>query len=138
MPHRLSDEEMHLLGGARARIVLSRADALRAARRQVRRLAKGVLDGERLEDALLLTGELATNGLIHGGPPISVWAGIDDRRLRVEVHDGGPGLAAGFVPVAARLDQIGGRGLQLVDALSDRWGHSNGRWSTVWFEVDLD
>jgi anti-sigma regulatory factor (Ser/Thr protein kinase) len=103
----------------------------------VRRLAAGVLSQERLDDALLLTCELATNGLLHGEGPITVWAGLDGRRLRVEVHDHGPGLAPGFVPVAARTDQAGGRGLQLVDALADRWGHRTGRWFTAWFELDL-
>jgi anti-sigma regulatory factor (Ser/Thr protein kinase) len=138
MPHRLSDRELRTLGSTRTRMVLSRPDALRRARAEVRRLAAGVLERERLDDALLLTGELATNGLLHGEAPITVWAGLDDRRLRVEVHDHGPGLDAGFVPVRARPDQLGGRGLQLVDALSDRWGHHAGRWATVWFEIDLD
>jgi anti-sigma regulatory factor (Ser/Thr protein kinase) len=137
MPHRLTERQLRTLGPARTKVVLSRPGALRGARRQVRVLAQGVLAGERLEDALLLTGELATNGLLHGGPgPITVWAGVDALRLRVEVHDGGAGLPRGFLPVAARPDQLGGRGLQLVDALADRWGHRTGRWATVWFEID--
>ena len=137
MPHRLSELELRILGSTRVRTVLARPDALRRARAEVRRLAAGVLARERLEDALLLTGELATNGLLHGECPITVWAGLDEHRLRVEVHDHGPGLDPGFVPVAARPDQLGGRGLQLVDALADRWGHRTTGWATVWFEIDL-
>jgi anti-sigma regulatory factor (Ser/Thr protein kinase) len=138
MPHRLTQEELLRLGPARTKVVLSRPEALRRARRQVRELARGVLHGERLDDALLLTGEVTTNALLHGGPgPITLWAGVDERRLRVEVHDGGTGLPPGFVPVAARPDELGGRGLQLVEALSDRWGHRSGRWAAIWFEIDL-
>jgi anti-sigma regulatory factor (Ser/Thr protein kinase) len=137
MPHRLSDAELRRLGPTRARLVLARSDSPRLARQEVRRLASGALEQDRLDDALLLAGELATNGLLHGEVPITLWAGIDERRLRVEVHDHGPGLGPGFVPVAARFDQLGGRGLQLVDARADRWGHRTGRWTTVWFEIDL-
>ena len=116
---------------------VARTDMVRLARWQVRFLAAGALEEDRLDDALLLAGELAINGLLHGEGPITLRIGIDGRRLRVEVHDRGAGLDPEFVPVEARSDQLGGRGLQLVDALADRWGHRGDRRATVWFEIDL-
>ncbi len=134
----MSDAQLRTLGTSRARLVAARPDTLRLARWQVRLLAAGAMEQDRLDDALLLAGEVAVNGLLHGEGPITLWVGIDDRRLRVEVHDHGTGLDPEFVPVEARPDQLGGRGLQLVDALADRWGHGGDRPATVWFEIDLD
>jgi serine/threonine-protein kinase RsbW len=61
---------------------------------------------------------------------------ISDHLVRVEVHDGGG-------PTSPRrrvhdLESMTGRGLDLFDALSDRWGvdgSPDGR--RVWFELDL-
>ncbi|MEE1753328.1 ATP-binding protein [Streptomyces sp. SP18CS02] len=54
--------------------------------------------------------------------------------VRVEVADGSPRL-----PAPAAPDELapGGRGLLLVDAVTDRWGvrpHPGGDGKTVWFE----
>jgi anti-sigma regulatory factor (Ser/Thr protein kinase) len=54
--------------------------------------------------------------------------------VRVEVADHCPAL-----PVRAAEDGLGegGRGLVIVDAVTDRWGvtqHPDGRGKTVWFE----
>ncbi|HJW62610.1 MAG TPA: ATP-binding protein, partial [Actinomycetes bacterium] len=61
---------------------------------------------------------------------------ISDHLVRVEVHDGGG-------PTSPRrrvhdLESMTGRGLDLFDALSDRWGVDGtpDGW-TVWFELDL-
>ncbi|WP_407839381.1 ATP-binding protein [Streptomyces sp. DSM 116496] len=55
--------------------------------------------------------------------------------LRVEVSDGCPAP-----PLAARVPgplEEGGRGLLLVEAVTDRWGtHPNSTGKTVWFECD--
>ncbi|MFF8918631.1 ATP-binding protein [Streptomyces sp. NPDC015032] len=56
--------------------------------------------------------------------------------VRVEVADGCPELPRAVMGDADALDE-GGRGLVLVDAVTDRWGaepRRDGRGKTVWFE----
>ena len=91
-------------------------------------------------DALLLVSELVTNSILHAGhcgrDPIRVRAANHGSTTRVEVcdraRDGSfPALQRDTPPTAP-----GGRGLMLVDALSDRWGmDSCGRGTCVWFEL---
>ncbi len=79
------------------------------------------LDREMTETALLLVSELATNAIRHGSPPVRLSLRLDRDRLRVEVTDSSPTL-----PELSRPgpNQIGGRGLQIVQLLSARWGAS--------------
>ena len=98
------------------------------------------LDRDMTETALLLVSELATNAIRHGTPPIRLSLRLDrDRqqrdRLRVEVTDCSPSLPELSQP---EPDQIGGRGLQIVQLLSARWGTSPSPrrlGKTVWFEL---
>jgi anti-sigma regulatory factor (Ser/Thr protein kinase) len=98
------------------------------------------LDREMTEIALLLVSELATNAIRHGSPPIRLSLRLDrDRlerdRLRVEVTDSSPSLPELSHPAP---DQIGGRGLQIVQLLAARWGASAAPrrlGKTVWFEL---
>jgi hypothetical protein len=53
--------------------------------------------------------------------------------LRVEVADDG---VNGFLPGATSLDAINGRGLQLVNALTDRCGVERRPHTVAWFEID--
>ncbi|MEV5506240.1 ATP-binding protein [Streptomyces orinoci] len=78
----------------------------------------------RADDVLLCVSELATNALRHGVPPgreflLHLWL-LEDRTLRVEVHDSGPGFPRVLAPAVG--EQESGRGLVLVDALADKWG----------------
>jgi anti-sigma regulatory factor (Ser/Thr protein kinase) len=114
------------------------ADQVAAARRFV---ASAIPGSEPARDvSRLLVSEAATNALLHSGSgdggTFSVEYLISGDRLRVEVRDGGS-------PVGPRrrvhhLESMTGRGLDLFDALSDRWGvdGSPDGW-TVWFELDL-
>jgi anti-sigma regulatory factor (Ser/Thr protein kinase) len=93
------------------------------------------LDRNMTETALLLVSELTTNAIRHGSPPIRLSLRLDRRRLRVEVTDSCPSL-----PELSRPgpDQIGGRGLQIVQLLAARWGanvSSRRLGKTVWFEL---
>ena len=91
------------------------------------------------EVAVLLTSELVTNAIQHGGPhspSASVRLSVQDLvgRRRVEVEDAGQDL-----PVLGDGDPsaVGGRGLLLVERLADRWGceRLNGGNKVVWFEL---
>ena len=116
-----------------------RADQVGAARRFVSAALK---IGSPLRDVTrLLVSEAVTNALLHSSSgrdqgTFEVTYALSGGRIRVEVHDGG-------APVAPRrrvhgLDSITGRGLDLFDALADRWGfRGDERGRVVWFELDL-
>lgn len=89
-----------------------------------------------LDVVLLLTSELVTNALLHGHPPLELRAFALPHGLHVEVRDG----AAERKPRPQHrleIDDLTGRGLALVESLSDRWGWQEaGPGKLVWFEVD--
>jgi PAS domain-containing protein/anti-sigma regulatory factor (Ser/Thr protein kinase) len=87
------------------------------------------------ETAVLLVSEVVTNALRHtdGRVDLELWRFAD--RVRVEVSDE---TSRGPVPAGSGLLDESGRGVPLMDALSDRWGTSpNGAGKVVWFELDL-
>lgn len=104
-------------------------------------------DSDVLESALLATSELVTNATLYGGDVWTLDVHTSNGVIRVEVYDSGrtppawlgpagrlPGAAAAVC--ADRDLSLGGRGLHIVDSLSDRWGvteQSPGK--TVWFEM---
>lgn len=96
------------------------------------------LDRETVDNVHLLVNELVTNSVKFAGRgTIQVrLARREGDGIRVEVHDDGPG----FVPSGDRpaLTETGGRGLFLVEALSDRWGVSMAGRTCVWFEIDAE
>lgn len=86
-----------------------------------------------LDDAELLVSEVVTNALMHAGTPIDLWIAMLGHTLRVEVSDGAPHL-----PVRRDYAAMAGtgRGLQLLEELSDQWGVDTvGDGKTVWFEL---
>lgn len=94
------------------------------------------LTGIRLQDLALVTAELATNSVVHGGGSgtLRVWA--EDGYVLCEVHDKGH-LAD---PLAGRRpptrDQRGGRGLLMVNLVADLVRvYTDGEGTTVrcWF-----
>lgn len=93
--------------------------------------------GQDLQDIMLLTSELAINAAQHAQSPMDVtvryWPG---NRVRIEVHDDGGGKLEAHWPTGFEET---GRGLALVELLSDSWGvtecTTGGK--TVWFEVRL-
>jgi anti-sigma regulatory factor (Ser/Thr protein kinase) len=96
-------------------------------------LRRGGCPDDFIELVLLLTSELVTNAYRHAGTETRVSVRLDDDCTRVEVRDVGRGE-----PELRPLDtdRVDGRGLQIVDALADRWGyHSNAGGTAVWFEL---
>jgi anti-sigma regulatory factor (Ser/Thr protein kinase) len=86
--------------------------------------------------AILCTSELTTNALLHAGTPAQVRIDLSAERLLVSVADTG---TRGSV-TRAHTDALSsrGRGLGLIEELSDSWGTDpTVRGSTVWFEMLL-
>jgi anti-sigma regulatory factor (Ser/Thr protein kinase) len=121
------------------RVFPGRADQVARARRfAVESLDPGT---EARDQVSLLVSEAVTNALLHSSSgrdqgTFAVTYVISGGRIRVEVHDDG-------APVAPRrrvhgVDSMTGRGLDLFDALADRWGfRGDERGRVVWFELDL-
>lgn len=99
---------------------------------------------ERLEDwgaqdvrdaVLLCVSEVVTNAVVHAGSPAHLSLRMSGGVLRVEVQDCG-GIAIPQLRREATPEQTHGRGLVLVEAMSDRWDvvdEVDGK--QVWFEV---
>ncbi len=86
-----------------------------------------------LESAVLLVSEMVTNAVLHGAPPLVVEVDCDELSIQVRVRDGGLGLP---VPRHADDSDENGRGLALLDVLSDDWGvEPAGDGKTVWFRL---
>ncbi|PTA43611.1 SpoIIE family protein phosphatase [Micromonospora sp. RP3T] len=84
--------------------------------------------------AVLCTSELTTNALLHAGTAARVEIDLSAERLLVSVADSG---TRGQV-TRAQTDTLSsrGRGLGLIEELSDAWGTDpTVRGSTVWFEI---
>lgn len=71
------------------------------------------------DDAQLLVSELVSNAVLHAGTEITLVLDLDGERLRIEVSD-----RDGVLPRhrAPEPEATTGRGLLIVDRLSDRWG----------------
>ena len=109
--------------------------APRKARACIRKLLGDRVSEEFSEDAVLLTSELVTNAVMYApnGCRLSAWFVRGSRALRVEVAD-----ACADAPEVreAAPSQVGGRGLQLVQSRSTKWGVSSNPWGkSVWFEL---
>jgi anti-sigma regulatory factor (Ser/Thr protein kinase) len=96
-----------------------------------------VVDPGALETVKLLISELVTNCVRHAH--LEAGDGIDLRvillpaTVRAEVTAPGPAFDRP-PPAALRVMDTGGRGLEIVDVLSERWGIRAGV-NSVWFEV---
>ena len=111
-----------------------------ARRRLVSDLIAAGADDSAICDAALVLSELLSNALRHAMPlpetKLGVGWSLDTGSVRVAVKDGGgqtrPELGT---PTQATT---GGRGLRIVERLSNRWGTSddeNG--TTVWAQVPI-
>jgi anti-sigma regulatory factor (Ser/Thr protein kinase) len=118
---------------------LRHPEQVAAARRFVAELL--VRGTEERETARLLVSETVTSMLDQapygrGNGAFEIACGVDRRRLYVEVSDDG-----GPARLRRRVHHIrteSGRGLQLVRALSSRWGvREDPAGRTIWFELDL-
>jgi two-component sensor histidine kinase len=82
----------------------------------------------------LVVSELVSNAVRHAETPLTLRLRIGPT-IRVEVADGS---AAPPVLRQPTTFELGGRGLVVVDAYADRWGHEpiHGDGKLVWAELD--
>lgn len=71
------------------------------------------------DDVTLVVSELVTNAMVHAQTPVKVSLHAFAQTLLLRVEDGS---RTGPVLVAARVLDIGGRGLAIVALLSRAWG----------------
>ncbi|MDQ0597269.1 PAS domain S-box-containing protein [Streptomyces canus] len=110
-------------------------EALSEARHMIRAAVRGWGARDRADEIELVADELVTNALMHteGSAIVTlrVLAG-SDRRLRVEVEDSSSALPRRR---EAGESGVSGRGLLLVDLLTDVWGvEARGGGKCVWCE----
>lgn len=86
--------------------------------------------GPLFDDVLLVVSELVTNSVRHGDgtKEVDVRVEANEGRIRLEVTDEGPC----FDKDAPRGN---GRGLYIIDRVSDRWGIDCEGHCTVWVEM---
>jgi anti-sigma regulatory factor (Ser/Thr protein kinase) len=115
-------------------------DAPAAARRALEGFG-GQLEQDLIERSALVVTEVVTNSVTHAGltgaQRIELNIQVSPGCLRIEVTDEG---TRGFDPVVAlpHPGQNSGRGLWVIDQLTDRWGVNFTSSTRVWCEFDVD
>jgi anti-sigma regulatory factor (Ser/Thr protein kinase) len=88
-------------------------------------------------DVRLLVSELVTNSVKHAQvteeDSVYLDVHVDERHVRVEVRDSGPGFEPPAIAPPDDADE--GWGLFLVEQLADEWGVDRDR-QAVWFHID--
>jgi anti-sigma regulatory factor (Ser/Thr protein kinase) len=87
-----------------------------------------------IADALLVTSELVTNAVRHGGDAVFLGLEILEDSIGISVSDDTPAVPA---PRVATDDDEGGRGLAIVTALSTDWGVADapGGGKRIWVRI---
>jgi anti-sigma regulatory factor (Ser/Thr protein kinase) len=107
--------------------------ALRAARRFVVETLEAWGRTDLVDDATLVTTELATNAVVHAQSDFEVAMTQQEGVVRIAVRDASPTPPN---PSASAAMAISGRGLMIVGLLASRWGHDvfyDGK--QVWVEL---
>ena len=104
--------------------------------RLVRRFVSATLRGwgldELIDDGALMAAELATNAVVHAASDVTVSLSRCTDGVHLVVADSSRALPSLRTGEWGR----GGRGLQIVDAVADRWGYeptSDGK--DVWADI---
>lgn len=116
----------------KSRTFPNRPDSVRASRQFVARLLGDAPTGVS-EAVILMTSELATNCIRHAGSAFALTIEVTPEQVRVEITDTGAGTPTRRSPEPT---ETSGRGLQIVETLSDDWGvtpATRAGTKTVWF-----
>ncbi|GAA2155646.1 hypothetical protein GCM10009844_43020 [Nocardioides koreensis] len=92
----------------------------------LRRFVSGTLRawGEEalVADAVTVSSEIATNAISHADSPFHASIERSEGVVRIAVEDAGPGTAE---QRQAAHEDVSGRGIMIVEALTERWGHGH-------------
>ena len=110
-------------------------DAARQARGSIKEVFGDEIPAATLHDLLVVVTELVTNSVKYGpGGAIEVRLSVSPAGLvRGEVRDQGANGARPAIRDSPLL--VGGLGLRIVDALTERWAVDDKPGTRVWFEV---
>jgi anti-sigma regulatory factor (Ser/Thr protein kinase) len=110
----------------------SDSSAPRAARHAITRQLGVQLSPDRLSELNLVVTELVSNAVLHGRGEVVLRLQLEGDIVQGEVIDQGGGFER-EIRVRGPQD-VGGRGLMLVEQLTNRWGVHEGT-THVWFEL---
>jgi anti-sigma regulatory factor (Ser/Thr protein kinase) len=136
------DARLHVVPGGGAAVSLALRARPEAATEARHALVGFALPQITREDLALIVTELVTNSIRHAGlspgDRIDVDASNGPDGVHLAVHDRGPGFR-----ILTRMSSVkpgaGGRGLAIVDALSEAWGVDCGAdGCTVWCQIAVD
>ncbi|WP_066934147.1 SpoIIE family protein phosphatase [Streptomyces sp. NBRC 110611] len=134
---RLGAPEHDTVGRFRRHVAPADPEGLSAARHMIRAAVRAWGAAERAEEIELVADELITNALVHtdGGAVVHIRMPHSvERRLRLEVEDHSSSLPRRREPGESG---VSGRGLLLVDRLTDVWGvEPRGGGKCVWCEFN--
>jgi anti-sigma regulatory factor (Ser/Thr protein kinase) len=125
-------------GPAASAVLPATPGSVHAARAWVRgNLERSHVDAEVLARAELLVSEIATNAVQHTTSALFALRLVTGPALEISVHDQDPsGTPSRVHPTP---DEDCGRGLAIVEALSQAWGiRRSPTGKTVWFRLDPD
>jgi anti-sigma regulatory factor (Ser/Thr protein kinase) len=109
---------------------------------RARQFARGTLagwgiEGDTADRAILCLSELVTNAMIHTDAGCELRVVLVRGILTTTVRDGGSSVVVDLSGISVDPLAVHGRGLQLVDALSTRWGSElDAVGMTVWFVLE--
>ncbi|MFE6912301.1 ATP-binding protein [Streptomyces erythrochromogenes] len=112
----------------------------RARRKSLETLSAWGASEECVDDVILVTSELVTNAVRHSASDVIVLTfELLTDSVRVSVSDQGSLSDVPFEPRSRSVDDVGGRGLFLVESVSVRWGteRARGRGAVVWAAIAL-
>lgn len=100
-------------------------------------LAAWGVDEDTVDVAILCVSELVTNAVIHTDAGCDLRVMLDRGVLTTTVRDGGSNVVVHPSRVGVDPLAVHGRGLQVVEALSTRWGSElDAAGMTVWFVLE--
>lgn len=96
-------------------------------------LHDAAVDERVASDAVLAASELATNAIVHAGTDFDVVVEVEPEVVRLAVRDRSTQPPD---PRRPSCDTPGGRGLVILEELTDRWGvRQDGQGKAVWAEL---